>query len=908
MDLDQFRKIYSDFRLAESRAKANQYKAWDYSSQHMNMRAPPDKRQYDPRQEDAEELYYKEDQFKQIPRPKAHFSHLSTGIVGGITSSLAGKDYRDTSTKFVTYGELFNHIPMVPDVVNIVKQMLNPLQIDLFNESIRSINENANSPGLLLSVTLIEFIKKMTSTLLSTGDSLQNNDRRLYKDSLNRLTLLQGEQAFRTLPSKAAELLSRLAYSMWTLNKTKEDIFVSAITEPTVSTNNAANAEDMAAQNFLNANNSTRAQEQLNVRPLREIQPQLESINEQDYNEGGRLLANLFAVLEAQVSATIAPMPVLKSQASSAVKSSTVKTVDTDLKPASEKPQDNSLAGLLRKLIDQNERRERGEDGGDESSSDEDQPPGPPRTQPPPAATKPPTTTPQGPTLIIPNNATMVPTQPNATARVPRVNDIGEVIDDEGVLNETVVQEPETPVNKKDKTETVTVDGVALTGTEDELVNLIPIVAPDVVTGTYKDPVTGQTKVTTGNVTATYNPLTDQQRRTYAPVDNQSEIFDEAFIRKPWPEQWPELFKIPDTALKEIVLMTKTYPQLTYKEGNNNSIFYVDANSRLRLYQILKSLKDVEPAVLQPLVFVRKENGGLAKDDSQKTVFELVQAELAKTVKPALLNTTSSTSSEEIGTFPMVATSDGSVFFQGKRWIPDPNNPSRLISTGNGKKKRGRPRKDRSDDKSPEIKKTRVQDDLSLLASGSFLLPTQKANTPDILDLHKDDIVTSITVKRSPIPQFMEDMFETMSRGTWSQLKKKHGFDSFFHLAAVINDDILIEKNSNGINVAVYKPYESEEIKVPAKLLGKFTLGEMVDKVKSDMGQDFCSYHPFENNCQNFMFRFLKNSKSLTPQIAEFVSQPIENLVKDLPAYFSPMVKAAADVYGVVQPMLNPNP
>jgi len=845
MDLDQFRKIYSDFRLFESRAKADQYRAWDYSSQHMNLRVPLDKRQYDPRKEEAEELYYKEDKFMQIPKPITRLSHLSPTITGGINSRLAGKDFRDTTAKFATYGELFNHVPMIPDVIAIVKQMLNPLQIQIFVESLNSMEQNDKSPGLILSNLLVEFIQKMTSSLLSANDSLQNNNRRLYLDSLNRLETLQKDFSYTTLPSKAAELLSRLAYMVLESNNTKQDNFDDSITksEPDISSNAANAADDMNIQNLLNLENSVRAQSTLDVRPQRENQPQLESINANDYLNGGRIFLQLYSDLLDQVTSTEVPMPTLKSEARSSAKTSSIKTINTDTK-SKIAPKAPTLKDLLRKLV-QKEKEDKEGDKKDDDENDEKPDDGDLVVPTSPQAPQPPRATPQGPTMIVPNNPTMVPTQRTPAQNVPIV------VDGETLPNTTTEIVPIQTVD----TQTVPINTV------DEVLIIPP----------------NKTKETV---------ITKEQLEPEQTIVK--DVLADEFITKSWTVQADELFKMPDNTVKEMFIMTKPYDKLV---KDKFSLFYVNPPARLRLYLLLSAFRDEFNIAKTPLVFIRGKTG-LSKEDTDPALY--------KAIEDAIMDQTAA--KEENAITPKREETEEEKANRPKKYR---RNPATGRMEGYGKRGRGRPKRVREEEEIETTdKKARVQPS----SLSSISLPVQVSDTSNVLDKHKDDIVTSITVKRSPIPQFMDDLFESLSNGTWSQLKKKHGFDSFFHLAAVINDTILIEKNSNGINVADYKPYDSEEIQVPSKLLGKFTLGQMVEKVKSEMGPDFYSYHPFENNCQNFMFRFLKDSKALTPQIAEFVSQPIENLVKDLPEYFPPLVKTAADVYGVLQPMLNPNP
>ena len=800
MDLYQFRKIYSDFRLAESRAKADQYKAWDYSSQHMNMRVPFDKRQYDPMKDEAEELYHKVDKFVQLPKPPVHLSKLIPTVTGGINSRLAGVDFRPTDTKFASYGELFNHIPMVPDIQNLIKQMLNPLQIEIFIESLNSINTNEKSPGLLLSTMMVDFIRKMTSSLISTSDALKNNDRRVLLDGLGNLEKLQLDPLYRTVPSKAAELLARLTDMVYQTSNAKDDNFIkedfyvepSADVELTtdVRLNAAKAADDLNTQNIINAGNVTRSQAVLDTKP-RETETGLDSITGQDYSRSNSLLIGIYSDMLEQVTTTETPMPVLKSVARSSDKASNVKTINTDTKSKIDEKKP-SLIELLQNVSDKLDKKD-GDEGDDDTPAAPTAPTAPTEPTAPTAPTAPtipqvPEATPQGPTAIVPQNATMVPTQPTPA--------------------ETVA----------------------------------PPIAPTV---TPPPPPPGV-------------PPPPPPPPTAQPTQDLVDL-----IMLPWKEQKPVIFNLPETMLNE----SKLFQQYSYPAAEPKGIFYVDRGTdRINLIKALKNISqpfgnDPGLDVSVDLIFTRKGLG------SKSPLKKEVENELDRLLSRQRDGTT-----------------------------------GRLIRANGKPRGRGRPKRVREEGVESESKKPRVQPS----SLSSFALPAQVSSSPDILDLHKNDLVKSITVKRSPIPQFMEDLFESLSNGTWSQLKKKHGFDSFFHLAAVINDDILIEKNSNGINVAIYKPYESEEIKVPENLLGTFTLGQMVDKVKSDMGADFSSYHPFENNCQNFMFRFLKVSKALTPQIAEFVSQPIDNLVKDLPAYFPPLVKAAADAYGVVQPLLNP--
>lgn len=170
--------------------------------------------------------------------------------------------------------------------------------------------------------------------------------------------------------------------------------------------------------------------------------------------------------------------------------------------------------------------------------------------------------------------------------------------------------------------------------------------------------------------------------------------------------------------------------------------------------------------------------------------------------------------------------------------------------------------------------------------------------TLKVLQKYGNDTVRSMVLLRSPLPAAMEDGINAVSSGQWVELKHRFGYDTFFHLALLINSEVLVEKNAYGINVAPYVPYESESLKVDVDLDAP-SLINLLDKTETYLKGNYFAYSPFRNNCQNFIYSLLGANNLLTEEASAFVYQPLDELIKELPSYVEPVVDVAAQLYGI---------
>ena len=174
----------------------------------------------------------------------------------------------------------------------------------------------------------------------------------------------------------------------------------------------------------------------------------------------------------------------------------------------------------------------------------------------------------------------------------------------------------------------------------------------------------------------------------------------------------------------------------------------------------------------------------------------------------------------------------------------------------------------------------------------------------DGLRVRKNDKLYKIFVcdEDEPLDIALELALQGVSSGKWLELKKKHGFDAFYHLSMVVTiggavqrvmksgrvrtspKKLAIEKLAViSINEKVDITPDMETLDVP--ITSKFTIRDMFDKAREKYGDTrFFSYSALgNNNCQNFIQMLLEVEGLYTEPVKNFVFQDLTQLVKELP-------------------------
>ena len=170
------------------------------------------------------------------------------------------------------------------------------------------------------------------------------------------------------------------------------------------------------------------------------------------------------------------------------------------------------------------------------------------------------------------------------------------------------------------------------------------------------------------------------------------------------------------------------------------------------------------------------------------------------------------------------------------------------------------------------------------------------------LNTYGDKTISNVTLRRAPIKGMINTMLNFLSFGKWDELRKKYGYDTFYHLSMVFNvanTSAVLEKNQIiNLSTGYNQQPDTEIMNVPSP--ANRTVRELLENTRKAMGDDnFFKYDAFSNNCQVFLMNVLKANGMLTPAAQTFIVQPIDQLVKELPGYMKPVARALTDVAAV---------
>lgn len=171
----------------------------------------------------------------------------------------------------------------------------------------------------------------------------------------------------------------------------------------------------------------------------------------------------------------------------------------------------------------------------------------------------------------------------------------------------------------------------------------------------------------------------------------------------------------------------------------------------------------------------------------------------------------------------------------------------------------------------------------------------------DFLNKYGNDTISNITLRRAPIKGVINTLLNWISFGKWNEVRKKYGYDTFYHLSMVFdvaNTTAVLEKNQViNLSTGYNQQPDTQILRITNPSL---TVNEMMDRTRKQMGDEkFFTYDAFTNNCQVFLLNVLKANNMLTPSVQSFILQPIDELVKELPGYLKPVARTLTDIAAV---------
>ena len=179
------------------------------------------------------------------------------------------------------------------------------------------------------------------------------------------------------------------------------------------------------------------------------------------------------------------------------------------------------------------------------------------------------------------------------------------------------------------------------------------------------------------------------------------------------------------------------------------------------------------------------------------------------------------------------------------------------------------------------------------------------------LDKVGNKIITKIDVVRKPVQEFVDKALKVFTLGKWEDLKKKYGYEQFFHLAIVCEleggDRVKIEKNER-IDVSILWSVSGTEESLNVPLDGMMvSVNEIMDKTRQRVGNaQFFLYDAFgDRNCQSFIRDLLQTIGIYNETVKEFLYQPVDKLAMEIPGFSKKISKGITTFGGGVSRILD---
>lgn len=191
----------------------------------------------------------------------------------------------------------------------------------------------------------------------------------------------------------------------------------------------------------------------------------------------------------------------------------------------------------------------------------------------------------------------------------------------------------------------------------------------------------------------------------------------------------------------------------------------------------------------------------------------------------------------------------------------------------------------------------------STAVAASDLLSKREAGTlppavRNILEKQGDTVIVSLRAVRTPLDMVTNAALNFVTLGAFNNAVKKSGYDSAFHLALVINDKFVLDKQEViKLTTSIPKGKDTQSKTIPLAKQG-LTIGQLLEGARKHMGDNkFTNYNAKTNNCQDFVIALLEGN-GLMPEdssVREFIKQDAEAIFKKLPKGTAKIAKGVTD-------------
>jgi hypothetical protein len=206
---------------------------------------------------------------------------------------------------------------------------------------------------------------------------------------------------------------------------------------------------------------------------------------------------------------------------------------------------------------------------------------------------------------------------------------------------------------------------------------------------------------------------------------------------------------------------------------------------------------------------------------------------------------------------------------------------------------------------SKKLAKQVIETGKSAVAKVSEIVgPSSKYNniSTKTLNTYGDKIIKSMKVVRTPINSLISSALNLLTFGKMEELKKKYHYDKLFHLSILceIDDKLIFVEKNEVVNISPNFKITDQSQSLDVPLNKSISLFQLVENTKTKMGDNFFIYDAFKNNCQDFIINVLDANGLLNENLREFIKQPMEDLVKELPSNLPKVARAITNVGAIL--------
>lgn len=151
----------------------------------------------------------------------------------------------------------------------------------------------------------------------------------------------------------------------------------------------------------------------------------------------------------------------------------------------------------------------------------------------------------------------------------------------------------------------------------------------------------------------------------------------------------------------------------------------------------------------------------------------------------------------------------------------------------------------------------------------------------NLLKKHSDEIITSITIVRTPLKQFLNLLLNVVSMGEFNNIKNRNKYDDYFHLHLNIttNKTLFVLEKNHVLNLKTGNMLNenSESLKVE-NIPQNLTLSTLMENTKLKQGKKFFNYKASNNNCQIFVRDVLQSNNMNNETYNSFIMQNTQSI------------------------------